>query len=485
MNIGSTKQNKPTVYNHAIVIGGSIAGLMTARVLADHFARVTVIERDRPAAPADFRKGAPQARHPHALLARGQQILEQQFPGLVAELREAGAVAMEMGRDFAFCIDGAWSQPFPANIHSTACSRPLLESTIYRRLAAHPQIHFVHEQEVLGLCVDEKKERVTGIQLCPRGNPTAISEMTADLVIDASGRDSHAPQWLQSLGYPAPVETMINAFPGYSTRIFKVPANFKADWKVLYTMTMAPNHSRGAVIMPLEGGRWHVSLVGMAGDYPPTDEEGFWAFLRSLPSSRFYETLKTAEPLTAPYGYRRAENRLRYFEKLPRHLEGFLATGDAVYAFNPVYGQGMTVAAMASLALDDCLKRQRRQQGEATLTGLAKAFQTKLAGVIAGPWQMATGQDVLWPVCEGGAQPDRITRMINGYMDRVVRTMAHRTAVAEAFFYVQNMLKPPTSLFHPKVIWNVLTTQLPRPAAQNSRPLAPILKAQGASSAGD
>ncbi len=156
----------------------------------------------------------------------------------------------------------------------------------------------------------------------------------------------------------------------------------------------------------------------MAGDYPPTDEDGFWEFLRSLPSPRFYDVLKDAEPLTGPYGYRQAENRLRTYEKLPRYLEGFLATGDAVYAFNPVYGQGMTVAAMASLALDECLTAHRRHQGEQTLNGLAKQFQTKLAGVIAGPWQIGHWADVPGRATQGGQQPDRITRLLNGYMER-------------------------------------------------------------------
>jgi len=476
-----TQSISQTVYNHAIVIGGSIAGLTTARVLTDHFDRVTVIERDRPAAAPAFRKGAPQTRHPHALLARGQQILEQQFPGLVAELVAAGAVPMNMGREFAFFVDGAWCEPYQSTIVSTACSRPLLESTIYRRLATHPKVQFIHEQAVLGLCVDKKKARVTGIQMREQGNPNAaITELAADLVIDASGRGSHAPQWLEALGYTAPTETLINAFPGYATRIFRRPAHAKETWKAMYSLAMAPNNSRGALILPLEadeqGERWHVCLVGMAGDYPPTDEEGFWEFLRSLPSPRFYDVLKEAEPLTAPYGYRQAENRLRTYEKLPRYLEGFLATGDAVYAFNPVYGQGMTVAAMASLALGECLTTHRRHQGEQTLNGLAKQFQTKLAGVIAVPWQMATGQDVLWPATQGGQQPDRITRLLNGYMERVIRTMPYSTVVADAFFQVQNMLKPPPSLFHPKVLWNVLKPGARQPQARRAistaRPVA-------------
>lgn len=471
MNPESMKQPQATVYDHAIVIGSSIAGLTIARVLTDHFDRVTVIERDSAPNSAEFRKGAPQARHPHALLARGQQVLEQQFPGLVRELVEAGAIPMDMGRDFTFFVDGAWCQPYESNILSTACSRPLLESTLYRRLAAHPKITFLHEHEVMGLYVNPQKTQVTGVQLRARGNPEAvIQEMSANLVIDASGRDSHAPQWLASLGYAPPEETTVNAFPGYATRIFKRPANAPATWKTLYIMALAPHHSRGAVIMPMEGDRWMVCLVGLAGDYPPTDEAGFWEFMRSLPSQRVYEAVKDAEPLTAPYGYRRAENRLRYYEKLPRHLEGFLVSGDAVYAFNPIYGQGMTVAALASLALDECLKQQRRQHGEQTLAGLAKQFQSQLAGVIAGPWQMATGQDVLWPNCEGGQKPDRMTQIINSYMNRVLHVMPYNTAVANAFFHVQNMLKPATSLLHPKVMWNVFTTRTqPTPTQHNVR----------------
>lgn len=460
MKLAANQQPQSTVYNHAIVIGGSIAGLTTARVLTDHFAHVTIIERDSAPNPTEFRKGAPHTRHPHGLLARGQQILEQLFPGLVQELTDAGAIPMDMGRDFAFFIDGGWCQPYQSNIMSTACSRPLLESTIYRRLAVNPKVTFIHEQEVVGLAVDAAKTRVTGVQLRTRGTPSAsATEISADLVVDASGRGSHAPQWLESLGYVPPVETTVNAFPGYTTRIFKRPANASETWKTLYVLATAPRHSRGAVIMPMEGNRWMVCLVGLAGDYPPTDEAGFWEFMRSLPSPRVYEVLKDAEPLTAPYGYRQAENRLRYYEKLPRYLEGFLVSGDAVYALNPIYGQGMTVATLASLALGECLKQQRRQHGEQTLAGLAKQFQAKLAGVIAGPWQMATGQDVLWPNCEGGQKPDGITRLINRYMDRVLRTMPYNTVIADAFFHVQNMLKPPTSLLHPKVMWHVFTTQ--------------------------
>ncbi len=295
------------------------------------------------------------------------------------------------------------------------------------------------------------------IQLRDRHDLSAApTTLQADLVVDASGRDSHAPEWLEGLGYTPPQETTINAFAGYSTRIYRKLANFADTWKSLYVMAMYPHSPRGAVILPMEGDRWQVCLIGMNGDYPPTDETEFMAFARSLRTPRFYEAIKQAEPLTAPYGYRRVENRMRYYEKLPRYLENFLVTGDAVYAFNPVYGQGMSTAAMASQTLDACL----RQQSGQSLQGLAQRFQKALAVVAAGPWQLATGQDVRWPRTTGGQASDPMThpmtRMVQHYLDRVLATMPYSATVAEAFLYVQNMLKPPTSLFHPKIMWQVL-----------------------------
>ncbi len=174
---------------------------------------------------------------------------------------------MNMGREFAFFVDGAWCEPYQSTIVSTACSRPLLESTIYRRLVAHPKVQFIHEQAVLGLCVDEKKARVTGVQMREQGNPNAaITELAADLVIDASGRGSHAPQWLEALGYTAPAETLINAFPGYATRIFRrgQPTLRKRGRQCIAWLS-APNHSRGALILPLEADEQGERLARLPG----------------------------------------------------------------------------------------------------------------------------------------------------------------------------------------------------------------------------
>lgn len=454
--------------DHAIVIGGSIAGLISARILTDYFARVTIIERDRlPEAP-EFRQGAPHARHPHVLLARGQQILAELFPGLVDELLTAGAVAVNMGRELSIFAYGAWTPPFSSSLVTIACSRPLLEHTLYHRVAADPQVAICQQQVVVALATDAQRHRATGVYLRNRRDPAGAEQLlTADFVVDASGRDSNAPAWLAALGYPPPPETTVNAFTGYATRIYRRPAHLSPPWPYITIMPIAPDQPRGGLIVPLEadagGARWQVTLVGMAQDYPPTDEAGFLAFARSLPSLRLYAAICNAEPLTAPYGYRRAENRLRSYEKLPRYLEGFVVCGDAVYAFNPVYAQGMSVAALGGLTLAESLREQRRRSN-GDLTGLAQRFQQQLAKVIAGPWQLATGQDVRWPTTVGGQQPDLLTRLLQRYVDRVLRAMPYSPALTEAFFQVQNMLKPPTALFHPRLLWQVFTASPPQPS---------------------
>ncbi len=449
--------NTPT-YKHAVVIGSSIAGLTAARVLADHCEHVTIIERDIAPTTTEFRKGVPQARHPHILLKGGEQVLEGLFPGLRQELLDNGALSINMGCDMDWFMLGQWRKKFTSAIVNVACSRPLLESAIHARLRVHPKVTFVQESEVIGLLVDESKTRVAGVRIRSRKDQT-ISEIDATMVVDASGRDSDTPRWLNSLGFPAPTETTVTSKPGYATRIYNIPADFEEEWKAIYIQPSAPDLTRGAIIVPMEGNRWHVTVFGMAGDYPPTSEAGFLEFAQSLPDQRIYEAIKDATPLTEVWSFRRGENRLRHYERLSRHLESFLVFGDAVYALNPVYGQGMTLAALAGMEMDKCLREQQTAHPDGNLNGLAKSFQKQLATVIAGPWQLATGEDRRWNVDENIAPADFPTRMIQGYMGKLFSVSLNDTSVTEAFFHVQQMLKPPTSLFRPDILWKVLTTR--------------------------
>jgi flavin-dependent dehydrogenase len=455
--------------HHAIVIGGSIAGLAAARVLADHFEQVTVIERDHLPDGPEFRNGVPQGRQPHALLLRGKQILEDFFPGLFDELRTEGAIDVNFGTDFAWFAFGHWRPHYNSELVTPALSRPLLEHGVYRRLATWSNVRFEQQAEVSGL-VASPEGRVTGVFMRSRQAPDAPeTRLDADLVVDASGRDSHAPKWLQAHGFNAPAESVVNSQPGYATRIFAIPEGWTSDWKVVYVQPTPPHGKRGGILIPLEGNRWHVCLIGMAGDYPPTDEAGYLEFARSLPTPRLAEVIQAAQPLTPILGYRRAENRRRHYERLPRYLEGFLVTGDAACAFNPVYGQGMTVAALAALALDASLRRQR----EPNWAGLAQRFQKQLAQTVDGPWQMATGEDLRWPVGDEARRVDLPTRLLQAYVTRVMQAMTNNVKVIDAFYHVQNMVAQPSLLFRPDILWAVLTTPVPdaaRPAPAGARP---------------
>ncbi len=475
-------------FQQAIVIGGSVAGLTAARVLADHFERVTVVERDRLQGNADFRKGVPQTRHAHLLLLRGLQNLEEMFPGLRQELLAQGALTVNVGEELLAYMQGNWLPNFVSDMEPVACSRPLLEQTIYRRLLVNPQISFLEETEVCGLLTDENRAQATGIAYRSRQHSGEAAQiLQADLVVDASGRNSDAPRWLQELGYTPPTETTVNSFPGYATRIYEIPAHFNERWKSAAIFPAAPHNTRGVVILPLEGNRWHVTLMGIQGDYPPTDEEGFMAFLRSLPTDKIYQTLKEARPQGNIIGYRKAENRLYHYDRLPRYLERFVVLGDAVYALNPIYGQGMTVATMGSQALGRSLQACGGSGDAAALTGLARQFQKELRKVIEGPWQMATGEDMRWPKTVGGEGINLPTRLVQKYMDQYMRAMAHNPDLTAQFFKVQQMMAGPESILHPKMMWSVFTTlrRARRQTQQKTGSVGSLVQATAPTGSGD
>jgi 2-polyprenyl-6-methoxyphenol hydroxylase-like FAD-dependent oxidoreductase len=388
-------------YNHAVVIGSGIAGLTAAKVLSSHFKRVTVIDRDPSSSPIDFRQGAPQARHAHTLLPQGQRILELLYPGLVNELFEHGAISVNAETEVASFKDGVWLTPKSRAMQSVSSSRPLLENILRERTALSLNVEFKQGYQAVGLQVDEQQQRVTGLRLRDRESANAPEfTLQADLVLDASGRSSRADEWLSQMGFTPPCESRVDALTGYASRIYERPPSFTEKWKMLYVRPSAPGGTRGGIILPMEGNRWHVTLVGMAGDYPPTDEVGFMEFARSLPTPQFYETIQNARPLSKPNGYRRTTNRFRHFEQLPRYLEGFLVFGDAVFTLNPVYALGMTAIAVGSQALERSLQTQLRTHKRGDLSGLAQNFQQQLSQSLTRLWETVTTEDQQWPNTE-------------------------------------------------------------------------------------
>lgn len=443
----------------AIVIGGSIAGLLAARVLADYFDRITIVERDRfPEKPIP-RQGVPQSYQLHALLTRGQRILEQLFPGLKDELVDHKAPSIDWTADCPLFLLGNWTLRFPSGITTNGCTRTLLETILRRRLASYSAVEFLEATQVTGLLANLDKSVVTGVRVKDCNGTEA--ELPAHLVVDASGRNSKAPNWLQTLGYEMPQETVVNSFLGYASRLYEAIGNSASDYKAFYLMPKAPDCPRGGVLYQVERGRWMVSLVGVGRDYPPTDEAGFSNFAQSLSNPEIYQAIKQGKSVSPIYGYRQTENCWRHYERLSRFPDNFIISGDAVCAFNPVYGQGMTVAALGALTLDECLNQQNQRRANLDLTGLAQRFQHQLAKVNRVPWIMATGEDFRWSTTEG-KYPGFVTRLMHWYLDRVMQAACNNTGVYKVFIEVAHLLKPPTAFFQPSIVWPVLKSAVSR-----------------------
>jgi len=440
---------------HAIVISGSMAGLLAARVLSDHFVQVTIIERDRLTGDTEPRKGVPQGRHVHALLARGAVILGEYFPDLFPTLASDGAIPVRI-EDVRWNQLGVWMAPVRSPLKNLFQSRPFLEQHVRDQLAIRENVRIIDACEVSQLCV--RNDRVTGVVLRHRTGEQHEEELSADLVVDAGGRGSRAPQWLTSLGYGSVQETSVKIEVGYATRIYRCPAQLPSGWKTLFIYGKPPDDKRGGVIFPIQGGYWMVTLSGALRDYPPDDEAGFLAFARSLAQPDLYEAMKDAEPVTPIAVYKYSANRWRHYERMKRLPEGFIIMGDAVCSFNPVYGQGMSVAAIEAQTLDRCLREQKMFAGNNGVVGFTPRFQRAIARDIKTPWLLSTGEDLRYPGAEG--KRSLSIRLLNRYMRRVIELAASDQRVAATVLRVRNLLRPLSTLFQPRIILAVLRRDL-------------------------
>lgn len=443
----NTKQTK-----HAIVIGGSIAGLLAARVLADYVERVTLIERDHLPNSPHPRRGTPQAGHVHVLLAKGLEIIEALFPGIGNELAASGATQVDWGRESRTFGFNGWLPAYDHGPRTFLCSRDLLEFHIRARTLANPNIHTLQTVHAIGLEAGNN-DFVKGVVVRDRTDLHTTKIIEADLIVDASGRESKLPSWLQELGYAPPHETRINSFLGYSSRLYRPDPNYALGSKVLLVRKRDADHASGAGIYTIENNLWQVNLGASGKAYPPTDDAGFVAFLRALPVADLYEAIKHAQPITTINGYRRTENRWRHYETLTRMPHNVVALGDAACAFNPVYGQGMSVAALGAVALGEALQQSHIDPG------FARRYQRTLAHIVRVPWLMATSEDFRTPITEGG-KPNLLTRLSHRYFDRVMAAAMTDPIIHRTFFEVLNLLKPPAALYHPTILWKALRPNL-------------------------
>jgi 2-polyprenyl-6-methoxyphenol hydroxylase-like FAD-dependent oxidoreductase len=438
--------NHKLLGNTAVVIGGSMAGLLTARVLSDFYAQVTILERDALPETAVPRKGVPQGRHAHALLGRGHTIMEEMFPGLTKALLEQGVVSGH-GR---FYSGGGLLCRHPQTPPALFASRPCLETEVRGRLLALPNVRLIDSCDVLGMTTSADYGCVTGVCFIRRQSGAAEETLVADLIIDASGRGSRTPAWLESFGYDRPEVELVEVNMGYATRFYqREPEHLDGDLMINVAPTL--DNKRACGLLAQEGDRWIVTLAGYFGDYPPTDEEGYMEYARCLPVPAVYELICGARPLSEPVAFKFPSNQWRHYERLDRFPVGLLVVGDALCSFTPIYGQGMTVAAMEVEALRDCLA--------VGLDNLAQRFFKRTSQVVAVPWSITVGND---KQLAGTAAPPP-ARFINWYLGKLQQVARHDPEVSLAFMKVANLLAAPPSLLHPRLALRVLRGRLRRP----------------------
>ncbi|WP_344954851.1 FAD-dependent oxidoreductase [Actinomadura miaoliensis] len=454
---------KSQVGRRVVVLGGSMAGCLAARVLAESYQEVVLVDRDTVLGVAETRRGAPHTVHAHALHARGHLIMEDLFPGLTDGLLAAGVPSGDLG-ELHWYLNARRLRPARTGLMSVMAPRPLLEEHIRAQVAAEPNVTFLERHDILGIVADEARERITGVRVEPRDGGGGELLLDADLVVDTTGRGSRTPAWLEELGYRRPDEERVKIGLAYTTRHYKLRPGM-LNGALSINPVASPAHPRGAFFGKIGPETINLSLTGILGDHPPTEPEAFLEYTRTLPVPDIYEAVRDAEPLFDPVSFRFPASVRKRYERLSRFPERLLVMGDAVCSFNPVYGQGMTVAALETLEL----RRQLRRGGPPE----PGEFFTRISRVIDMPWDVSVSGDLDFPGVEG--RRTLKVRAGNAYMARLQYAATKDPKVTEGFLRVAGLLDPPEALMKPPMMLRVLrhAVRKPPPGQARRAPAAP------------
>jgi 2-polyprenyl-6-methoxyphenol hydroxylase-like FAD-dependent oxidoreductase len=444
-----------------VVIGASVAGLLAAAALSRACPRVTLFDRDTLPAEPGPRRGVPQTRQLHALQARGVQALDELLPGLRDELVAAGGVLADMQGDIHWYLDDYLLKPARTGLEGIGISRPQLEWLIRSRVAALPGVTITDETDVVRLVTAD--DQVTGVTVRAARTPDAAEEtVAADLVIDAAGAGSRTPVLLQELGREAPRVTRVRAGVTYVTRMYRRDQK-QLDGRFGSLFTPYPGRPFGGAALRQEGDRWVVLLAGMVGTEPPLDEDGMIAYADKFASQDIASVMRESTPLTEPLKYTYPESTRRHYEKLGGMPDGLLVIGDAYCGFNPIYGQGITVAALEALILRRLLSPTEARATEARATearvtqdssaGLARAYFQAAGKLVDEAWETSAASDLRFPEVEGERR--RGASLLNAYGEKFRAAASVDPALGETFLRVANMADKPTKLLSPGTVLRV------------------------------
>ena len=433
----------------AVVLGASTAGLLSALVLAQSSLRVALVERDELPSDAGARRGVPQSHHPHILLARGRAVLDELLPGFPAALDAAGAVTFDSGSELMFWGPAGRGRPVRSGLMMLSATRGLLDQCLRDRVLAYPGISLLAQTTASRLRAERGQAGTPGVRVCGVSVRADGGEgdIDAGLVVDATGRASRAPVWLREIGVAPATEVVVDPRQGYASRLYRPPPHWSADWVAAYVPPTPPGCRRGAVLLPVEGGRWLVGLTGRGDDQPPQDP-GYLDFARSLPTPIVADALAAATPVSDIRPSRATANRWIRYDEMAHPPSGFAVVGDAACTFNPIYGQGMSAAALGALSLRDALAIVGGQVDSPRLPGLVAGG---VARAVAAPWLLAVGQDARFPQTVGGRQGPT-DRLVGAYLDRLTWLAAEDAVVRMAQLQVFHLLRPPSMLFHPRLL---------------------------------
>ncbi len=442
----------------AVVIGGSVAGLMAAKAVAPFFKEVILLEKDTLNDNNGLHKGVGQGAHAHVLLPSGLDLLKQLLEAPALDLYAYGIVLADTASELKWFQFGVWKTRFHSGIDMGWCNRSLFEWQVRQTVLSVDTIRILSPAKVTGLLMSEQGDDVAGVcYRIPGGEDADVThKLSAELVIDASGRGTHASRWLEHAGMGRVMQDEVSVQVAYTTRRFNLPAHVMEtlDWKVLSIYAEPPYDRRGGLIYPIGDNEWMATLVGGHGEVAPMPLDGYLDFAQSLPQPDIYHVLKQAIPVGEPCCYQCPGSLWRRYDRMKQWPGHFVVIGDAVCSFNPIYGQGITAALRDVLALKTVLK----QQGNDLSTASMLRLQKTIARGKAVPWHLAACPDFIYPETQGKRPP--CLGMTNGYIRALMKLAGRDRVVHQRFIEVFTYLKSPLVLLAPGILAKVLGQKL-------------------------